>query len=491
VALAVWAFRRLEAGMRAGIVAAGEAAAVPAEILDAVEAGLLTFVEAGAAAAGRNGIDRLARLARRCTEADLVWPAEVLQEVVEQLESYAIHDARFDPARLGGLLGEMVVRIDALRSDTGTLPALLVRGSAADRPAELEAGEYWGLGCGVRAGRGGAEVAAYVYDRKSGNVLALVQEVAEDGPEPRPFAELGQRIAVRGLAGATFAAAGAGVLQMPGGKRTARYTLQPPGVRHNDHRRPTLLAQDRFAWEEIDPPVRCDSFAELEERLALLPPAALRPRRVAEDFHVLRIAEVVDVRFDRAAHAVQALLADRHGRRALLVHPFTSRGAPGFETLLGRLTGGPGKLCFVSGQVSRAASGLVVRPVCLVWQDGAKRTAVQPWVERGGSSQTEPMGELAVPAEDAATGYLAQLERELGELLVVGLLRADGAVARAWGELARRGEVVGFGRLAARVQELAGRLEHKAHTLSWDAVGAARLVLELEAFVRLARDVGA
>jgi hypothetical protein len=485
VLLAVWAFRRLEADKRAGIVTAGTAGPpATADLLDAIEEAMRGLAGQGISGADKNTSARLSRLASRCEQADLAWPASIVQELQQQQEAYRDHDARFDPRRVADLAGELLVRLDAIRNDTGAVPQLLVRGTGGDREVKLGYCEFVGLGCGVRVGRKGVEVAAYLYDGKSGAVVALTRQMA-DGDKPddelRSFAALGGHVALKG---ASFADVGTAVVQLQGGRRTAGHELLPGRTGAS------VLVQDRFSWEEVQPPVLAEEFAELEDRLSGLPPSSLRPRRLTEDFHVLYVKEARAARFDAASHTVQAILVDAAGKRALLEHPYTTRGAAGAEALLARLTAGPGELRFVSGHVRRAMRGLVIHPVCLVWEHGGKRTALQPWVKRGqpASRDGEP-AELPRKAEDPLLDYLAQLQDELGELYLLGLARADAMAAGRVRELARRGEAVGFARLAARVAALAEALEQKAHTLRWDARPATEVVLELSALARLAQDV--
>ncbi|MFO0845604.1 MAG: hypothetical protein U0797_25000 [Gemmataceae bacterium] len=481
VPLAVWAFRELPADRRGGIVTAGaKAPPAPAELLEALEGMLADLVRQGVAGAGQGWEDRLARLVRRCEEADLVWPGEVVAELLQQHESYTRHDARFEPGRVAELVGELVLRLDAIRQDTGAVPQLLVRGTTADRPVKLGFGEYWGLGAGVRPGRKGVEVAAYLYDVAAGTVVAVTKHVA-DADEPRDFGALGAHVAVKG---SSFHTLGLGVLQLQGGRRTAAGELLP------GRSGGAVMTQDRFAWEEIQPPVLVEEFAELEDRLGQLPPSALRPRRLAEDFHVLRVAELRDVRFDAVAQAAQAVVADARGRPALIEHPYTTRGRSGAEALLCRLGEGQGQLAFVSGLARRSPAGLVVRPTCLVWQEGDRRTAVQPWVERGGEAGPEaPRGTLTPRAGDPVLDYFGEVQEGLGELALLGLARADELAARRWRELVGRGEGVGFTRLSGVVADLAGALEGRAPALRWDPSGAASAALALAALVRLARDV--
>src|SRR5262249_8123730 len=114
VPLAVWAFRHLDPQRRAGIVAAGAAAPpVAPDLLSSLDETLVEFASQGISGAGMGWTDRLARLEEKCRSADLVWPAELLAELIHQQECYAGHDARFDPQRVADRLGELVVRLDA------------------------------------------------------------------------------------------------------------------------------------------------------------------------------------------------------------------------------------------------------------------------------------------------------------------------------------------------------------------------------------------
>lgn len=482
VALAVWAFRRLDPALRAGVVSAGAALPdAPEPLPGDLDALLAELAIQGVSGSGKEIIGRLARLENACRDAGLVWPAELLAGLATEQGSYAAHDARFDPAHLADLLGELAVRLAAIRAGSAELPQALIRGSTADRAVELSKGLYWGLGCGVRPGRSGVEMIAYLHDVRSGGVVTVSKQVP-DAEAPRSFAQLGRHAAVKG---ASYAALGVGVLQLDGGRRTAGYELLPG-------RAPAVVSvQERFSWEEIAPPVLVEEFAELEDRLATLPPSALRPRRRAEDYHVLQVAAVQQARFDAAAHRVQAVLVDRRGRQALLEHPWTSRGRAGAETLLARLGGDEETIRFVAGPVRRSMAGLVVQPVCLVWQQGQRRVALQPWIE--GDAEAAPADAVSAIADRAADEpvreYLRQLQRALGELLVLGLSRADAAAARTWRELVGRGEALGCLRLSGRADLLAKQLEAKAHTLRWDARPVAALVRELTALARLARDV--
>jgi hypothetical protein len=100
---------------------------------------------------------------------------------------------------------------------------------------------------------------------------------------------------------------------------------------------------------------------------------------------------------------------------------------------------------------------------------------------RGSATATQPVD----PIDD----YPRQLLNALGELVLLGLQRADTHAARSWRELARFGESIGFHRLTRSVAALADALERKSHTPRWDPRPAARVALEITSLARLALDV--
>jgi hypothetical protein len=484
VPLAVWAFRRLEPQRNAGILATGEKTpAAPLDLLNEVENAVLDFCEHGVSGAASAWTSLLNRLEEACRQADLVWPASILAELSEQQKRYSEHDALFAPERVAELMGELFIRLDAIRRDTGALPQLLIRGTSTDRPVNLGSARFIGLGCGVRLKKRGVELTAYLQDNDSGSMVAVCKEFADD-PDPlkppRSFGELAQTPAAKG---SSFAMLGTGQLLIRGGKRTASFHLIPG-------RSDASVQTQAFVWETLRPPVLVEEFAELEARLSALPPASLRPRRVAEDFHVCAVTGGEEVHFDSATQTVRAMLREGRGQPLLLAHPYTSRGQAGSEALLARLLQHPGDLRFVSGPVQRSVLGLMIEPVCLVWQDSGKRTALQPWIEqRSGSSAAEQFPSSPAHATEPLRDYLLNLQASLGELLVLGLQRSDPLVARRWQELRHQGEAVGLVRLAEHIAPLAETLEQKSHVLRWDTRAAGRHLLQTMVLARMAQDL--
>jgi hypothetical protein len=477
----------LEPSATAGLVSTQQSAPpIPDEPLNDLEETLREWLEHGTSGTPAAWVDRLARLEARCRSEDLVWPAELIGELAREVDRYRSHDALFDPGRTVELIGELVIRIDGIRSDTKAVPQLLIRGTRSDQPVEIDRGRYTGLGCGVRVARRSVELLAYLQDAYTGTVVAVGREIADPqqgSAEPaREFAKLAQATAVQGN---TLAALAAGQLLMQGGKRS-------PGHRLVIGRARAAVNPQVFAWEKLRAPALVEDFDELRARLGMLPPSSLRPRRVAEDFHVVATAEVKEFGFDAAAQVVRATILDAHGGHALMEHPYHDRGREGVEALLARLARGPSdSLRFVAGPARLGPRGLVITPTALIFQDGSARTILQPWIDRGpGCAEAgRPSGGEAGHPIDPIDDYPRQLLTALGELALLGLRRADDQSARAWHELARFGTAIGFDRLARPVAGLAQALEAKTQTPRWDSHPAARIALELSALARLAMDV--
>src|SRR5262249_24722861 len=150
---------------------------------------------------------------------------------------------------------------------------------------------FVGLGCGARPGRREVVLTAYLLDSDSGSMVAVSREFREAEPDPahppRPFGDLAQALVVKGNSLATL---GLGQLLIRGAKRTSSCPLLPG-------RADASVQPQAFAWEGLRRPVLVEEFAELDARLGALPPASLRPRRVAEDFHVCTVAGAEGAQF--------------------------------------------------------------------------------------------------------------------------------------------------------------------------------------------------
>lgn len=488
VPLAIWAFRMLEAEKSGGLLSTHkEALPVPEALLEELEQTLLALAESGIAGAEQALTDRMRRLENRCRETGLVWPAEIVAELILQQECYRGHDARFSPVRVAELVGELCIRIDAIRSDTGAVPQLFIRGSASDRVTEVQKCRLVGLGCGAQFYRGGVTLSAYAQDDKSGVVVAIMRDFndppEEAGVAPRELWQLGRTQPVKNT---SFSAIGAGHLLPNGGKRTPSFQFVLGRTSAN-------LNPQSFDWEtKLRAPVLSESFGELSTRLAALPPPSLRPRRLTEDLYVCPVKRVEGAEFSEPDQEVRAVLVDAEDRYALLVHPYTDRGREGAEALLHALAHRSEAVRFVAGHFRQQGPGLVVSPVALILEEGKSRTMLQPWIDRyeaaAGPSPQSEVDENDLPrAMEPWRHYLRHLLDALGELLLVGLRRADGQSVRTWSDLHRHGGGLGFVRFIEPVEQLAGALAEKERTLRWESAPAAAALLEAAVLTHLAQ----
>lgn len=480
VPLAVWAFRKLPEEQSGGLLTTRpEALPVPEPPLAELEQALCEYAVPGLQGAPRTMVERLRRIEKRFREVGLVWPAEGLADLLRQQEAYWEHDARFSPREVAELVAELCIRTDAIRSDTGAVPQLFIRGSGSDRLTDVGRSQMVALGCGARVRRGGVELSVYLHDDRSGAVVALAKDFADPDPEsgdsPRAFHQLARSQVMTGV---SMVQLGAGRLQIEGGRRT-------PSARFLPGRAKATLNPHAFQWEkQVRPPVLAEDFAELTARLAAQPPAFLRPRRVGANLHVCPVASVEGAAYSERDQTLYAGLADAAGNTALLAHPFSGRAAGGFEALARRIGAAGSALRLVAAEATLTGHGLVLRPLGLVFEEDGRRTMLQPWIDPPEADQPAPRdrGEGDTPLESSPIAHFAaDLLEAVGETWLLGLQRADAHTARLWRGLHDRGAALGFNRLLTPIDRLAGALESRSQTLRWDPAPAAPLLLETAA----------
>jgi hypothetical protein len=484
VPLTVWAFRLLAPGSEAGLISTRTAAMpVPTALIGEVETCLEDLSFYGLANLPTVMLDRLRRLEARCREEGLVWPAEIIGELILQRDAYVRHDARYSSARLSELLAEACIRLDAIRADTGAVPQLFIRGSRADQPTEIGSARLIGLGCGVENLRTGVRLSSYLQDSASGMLVA----VRRDYPNPpsgteeaAPYWQLAQSPVFKGV---SLASLGNGQMLVKGGKRS-------PNHEFHFGRAPVNVNPQSYQWEALRPPALAASFREVASRLTALPPPPLRPRRLAEDFHVCPVAGVSGARFDPVEQAVSAILQDPEGGTAILFHPFSTRGAPGAEALLAVLTdkASAASLRFVAGRTRLRGGELIVAPVSLVTEANGIRNLIQPWIERSSPSSSAtsgPSDDIALPTanltldnEDPVDQFRDHIIEEAGELILTGLERAGEALIERWRENLQHGEALGFVHFVRPLARLIEALESKRHSVQWNSRPAYQALTE-------------
>jgi hypothetical protein len=474
---AVLAFRVLRESASAGTVetARGAAAAVDGGALDELEAAVRALVEAGARTAALEGV--LRRAGARCAAAGLTWPADVAVELADAVRAWARADATFADDDLARLAGEALVRIDALRADTGAVPRLVVAGPADAVPRPVRGARLIGLGCSVRTVRDAVEVRAHLADADTGRRLALVRRF------DRPAADTSfARMATARRSGTTPAEAGRGQVVATGGTRA------PTGVLDLG-RRPASVVPQAFAFDAtLHPAVLAAGAGDAAARIAAEPPPAVAARGPGRGLLVVPVARVLAAGFAVAEHAVVVRAEDAAGAPVVVRHAYATRGAGGVEALLAALEG-PEALRWVAGFARAAGEGVELRPTGLVFEaaDGTRRM-VQPWVDPAPGDAAGPVDAPAAEGEPGADpGPLADLDAALGELLVAGAARADAATVARWDDLAARFDALGSTRLHPPVARLATVLARRRSDPAWSPAEALGPALELLALAALAR----
>lgn len=445
--LAVRAFRLLDPGTSSGIVSVGPLdAPVPQETLDAAQSCVRDLVADGLASLGIPWRDRARRVAAECVAASLTWPAQILEELAEDLDRYLARDAAFAPAQAVERAGELLLRLDAIGAGHAPVPQAFIRGMRTDRDSDLGAARLIGLGATVTESRRSSRVTVFLQDCDNGHVMTVIRDFAEDpdaASTRKLFQDLGRVSAVKG---ASLAVLAAGQLVTQGGRRTASGRLVIGRAR-------AAVNPQGYAWEQLKAPALVEDFAELGARLRLLPPASFRPRREAADFHVCPIESVAQAAFDPVSNAVVATLRDRSGDEASLAHPWTTRGAQGAEALLGALTSG--RPLFVAGHVRASGGQLLIRPTALVLAgEGASRSVIMPWLGTGAAAQ---IGESRPQRPGSAgwdrTRYSAAQELA-AELILNGIRRIKAREWPGWERAIIETEEGGYHRMAAELQRV-------------------------------------
>lgn len=445
--LAVQAFRLLPKEDESGIVSEGsiDAKLDPAP-LQAAETCVADALENGFANLGNVWRDRVRGLAADCAAATYLWPAQILDELAENFERYSERDSAFQPAAATFLLGELLVRCDAIRSGCAPVPQAFIRGLKSDRDSSLGSARFIGLGSMVEEARKSSTVHTFLQDSGSGHVVTLSRNFSEDpeaGVERKKFHHLARAPAVRD---ASIALLAAGQLVTQGGKRTASGRLVIGRAR-------AAVSPQNFEWQHLKAPVLVEDYAELATRLALLPPASFRPRQAAADFHVCPIAEIDQPHFHPAENCVAAILRDQSGTEMRLAHPWSDRGRAGAESLLAALTSGK-KPLYVAGHVRSSGHGLVIRPTMFVLEDaGGSRVAVLPWLSPPGS---ETGGKLQ-PGDHIRHWRYDIAQTLLEELLLSGRRRLSARDWPAWQRSIEELDATGCHRMAGLLNSMQNR----------------------------------
>ncbi|MEW4564787.1 hypothetical protein AB1K70_19765 [Bremerella sp. JC770] len=484
VPLAVWAFRELPEDQLAGLISIQNAdLPIPTELLAKLDDILLQLYGEGLSNLGSSWSARLMRSEAQLRSAGLVWPAELVTDLLQQHQLYQQHDARFEPQAVLNLVGELIARTRAIRRATKAVPQPLIRGSKSDRPTEIAGGRMIGVGLGVQAGKHHATLCAYLQDAESGGVVAVERTFADPDPDsdeaPRSFSDLAETIVSRGTSLASLASS---QLLIKSGKRTPSGVLVLPRGASNVSTNP-----QSFQWEQLKPPFAVESFAQLTARFDSLPPSYLRPRRRTENLHAINVVAAEEVTFDTAHQRLRAELRDANEDTAQLVYPFHTRDRAGFDALFETLQRQGDQVRFVCGHVHSVGRSLEIHPICLVLDDGDRRVGVLPSLPNGGSNRdpSESADKPTTGERSVLDEFLEEFHSSLSDMLVTGVASSD---ARTWNDLSDAGRQLGFTRLTTAMSELAETLAARSNRLDWEDTAATRHARELFLLARIAME---
>jgi hypothetical protein len=499
VSMAVWAFRELPIDQSVGLLSLQQTreTETPVDLLDALDEILSGLFVHGIAQSHQSLVIRLARLEPRLRAKSLVWPAELVSELLHQLEMYAAHNALFEPEKIAETVGELLARGRAIRHNIRTVPQLLIRGSRFDRANDINSARYVGIGLGIQARRNQCTINTYFQDADTG-IVATIQRVFANTPEKaaekseKTFHELAVSSLRRSISLASLA--GSQVL-LKSGKRTAGSELVLP-------RGASAFAANpqRFQWEQLKPPLAVERFSDLVSRMEILPPSYLRPRLLTEGIHVVALSRIEDVRFDVVRQQLTANLFDPEEACAKMLLPFHTRGAQGFNQFLELLTKQGETARFISGRVKLVNGVLTFTPFAVVIETDGVRSAIFPWLEGDSISATAsprsdsdaitewPLGpdELINEAQrDPIREFLTSLNEFIAELLICGLANNTMLIQQLTSELCEHAPRMGFMRIGQILQQLAEELERRRNDLNYEATRAVKLAQQLALIARI------
>lgn len=239
-----------------------------------------------------------------------------------------------------------------------------------------------------------------------------------------------------------------------------------------------------FQWEQLLPPLLVDDFVACRERLEMLPPDFLRPRRLTENLQVFPIREITEVTFDSVSQLLRANVEDRRGEIARIEVPFYTRGAVAFADFQETLSKHASAACFLSGRVELFHGGLVIQPLAVVFDVQGERFAACPHSQSRdveSANTTTPTSQEADDV-DPIQSFVEELQHGLADLLVTGLADADEARVH---ELRRAASRLGFSNVNTLLKELGNDLQQRNHDRRWKATTAHQSLRQLVLWGRI------
>ena len=349
-AIAIWAFRQAGPITAPTVVSlGGTSAARSFDDLDAA-VGLARDVLAAGVAGSLPSANRFAQIRTRAEDGKMIWIASALEELEQTLDGYRARSALYSSAKVLTLLTEIEARSRAARAE-GELPMRYVLGEDEAPETLLDHVRLVGLGARLRADGRSRFAEVYLADPDTATVLVLAKRW--DFKEKEPLDE-GPSLARRSVASKlSLQQVAQGQVVSKAVRRRANRSMELATSRSTQ----TSVTPQRGEWGSLPSPIL---VRDMEAHLAALrarPPAALRPRVLAEDVHVVAVKEVHDLAYLTAEQMIVAALIDEAGHRFTATVAHRSVAPHAVDAAATALRGA---VRFVAGQLQRGKFGIAL-----------------------------------------------------------------------------------------------------------------------------------
>jgi len=260
-------------------------------------------------------------------EQNVLWPSEILSEILYCQEQYLTHDALFSVRALNGLVGEFVLREEALKSPSTNIPPLYISGNRQKISGEMENVRLVGLGSFVSESKGGYVLSGIVVDTDKGDVTLCRKTIAkpeDDSKTAAPFSRIAKVSMGKDI---TLHMAASGQLLVKKCKRYARDEIKFT-------RSPATVQPQAYQWEKLPSQILIENYGELAAQISSGYPGSLMPRRISRGIYAIKVAKVEMVNFSTSEQTLYITISDEAGDQIKVIHPFHKLAASGFEKLL-------------------------------------------------------------------------------------------------------------------------------------------------------------
>ncbi len=448
IAVAVWSFRltHLEKEFVSTNI---QEIKISSDITDRANIILKEIVQYGFQGASEYLKERLSQLERSCLEEGLLWPAEVLSELQEEYSKYLLHDSLFDPDQVVYLLGEWIIRMDALKENKGAVPSLIIRGDTKAYSSELIVRSLIGLGSGIKVFKKGFVVLSYFADPKSDKIL--LYECSFEKQMDEPFHSIGNFPVLKGIPIYDF---GKSSILSSSIKKNASGKLQFSNK--------VTLNPQTFSFESLSRNIFSDNFNETMKTLLEKPPRPLGPRWAAGNFFVFKVEHFTQPHFDNILQQMNIELEDQNGNIAYAQLPYYSRASDGIENLQHALV--DSHLRYVCGIADVTSGRLYIKPVSFVIEQGGNRTMLQPYLDpKSHSDKSNFQTQNQVRSEtDSLKNYITELRTTISEVCLIGL-KQFGKINH-WKKLVQQSENLGLKRISTLLESVITSIQSSKET---------------------------